>query len=238
MAAREHLSVAHIASEDDLLTVACALEAEVARRYRDLARWAADENMGEFAQLFGRLAQMEEEHCASVQARCSEFLDRQINPAFVRGDLPAVFDEEGARSVLLTPYRALAIAVRNKERAFAFYTYVAAQTARAPIQALAEDLARDELKHAAILRGERRRAFRRERPSSLQTPADVNSLKTLSAAWEHEIEAAQEPASAHRVLARNSERYMQIAERAKDEMVVVEAQRLAEAALRRLALVR
>jgi len=66
----------------------------------------------------------------------------------------------------------------------------------------------------------------------------VHSLKTVSAAWEHEVEAAKEPASAQRVLARNLERYMQFAERAKDEMVVAEAQRLAEAALRRLALVR
>jgi rubrerythrin len=239
MAARDHLSVARIASEDELLAVACALKAEAARRYRDLASWAADEDMGELAQLFGVLAQMEEEQRASVQARGDQLLDRPINPARVRWDLPAGFDEEeGARSALLTSYRALAIAVRNKERAFAFYTYVAAQTASAPIRALAEDLARNELEHAAILRGERRRAFRRERPSSLQIPADVLSLKTVSAAWEHEVEVAQEPASAHRVLARNFERYMQFAERAEDETVVAEAQRLAEAALRRLALVR
>lgn len=272
MAARDHLSVAHIASEDDLLTVACALEAEAARRYRDLARWAADADMGELAQLFGELARMEEEQRASVQARGNQppdrpinparvrwdllagfdegrldrpsqargdrFLARPINPARVRWKLPGGFDEEGARSALLTSYRALAIAVRNKERAFAFYTYVAAEAGSPGLRALAEDLARDELEHAAILRRERRRAFRRERPSSLQIPADVHSLKTVSAAWEHEVEAAKEPASAQRVLARNFERYMQFAERAKDEMVVAEAQRLAEAALRRLALVR
>jgi rubrerythrin len=272
MAASGHLSVAHIASEDDLLTVACALEAEAARRYRDLARWASDEDMGGLAQLFGELAQMEDEHRASVQARGSQLLDRQINPARVhwdllagfdegrldrpsqargdrflarpinparvRWDLPGGFDEAGARSALLTPYWALAIAVRNKERAFAFYTYVAAQTASAPIRALAEDLARHELEHAAFLRGERRRAFRREPPTPLQIPADMHSLQMASATWEREVESAPEPASAHRVLARNFERYLQVVERAEDEMVVTEAQRLAEAALRRLPLVR
>ena len=57
------------------------------------------------------------------QARGDDcFLARPINPERVRWDLPAGFDEAGARSCRSAdPYWALAIAVRNKERAFAFY---------------------------------------------------------------------------------------------------------------------
>ena len=62
------------------------------------------------------------------------------------------------------PYQALAFAVRNEERAFAFYTYVSAETVDHGVRALAEDLARDELDHASRLRRLRRRAFHKDRP--------------------------------------------------------------------------
>ena len=87
--------------------------------------------------------------------------------------LPWRFLEGSTRREPVGPahtYRALAIAVRNKERAFAFYSYIAAEARSPGVRALAEDLARDELEHAAVLRRERRRAFRRERPA-WQSPA-------------------------------------------------------------------
>ena len=67
-------------------------------------------------------------------------------------------------------------------------------------------------------------------------PGDVASLQTASIGWERDAEALQGTEGADRVLERNFERYMEIAERAKNEKVVAEAQRLADAALRRLAL--
>jgi rubrerythrin len=227
-----------IQSQRELLVIACALETEAARRYRDLARWATDAALGELAALFGRLAEMEEAHVGAVRARGERLPGRSSDPAGARWNVLTNFDDEGARSPRLTPYRALAIAVRNEERAFAFFAYVAAEAGSPGIRALAEDLARDELEHAAILRRERRRAFRGERPSPLSIPGDVASLRSASIAWEREQEATRETAGADRVLERNFERYMEIAERAKDDKVVAEAQRLAEAALRRLALIR
>jgi rubrerythrin len=77
-------------------------------------------------------------------------------------DIAASWDEV-AGSALLTPYRALAVAVTNEERAFAFYAYVAAQAPRPEIAAAAEHLAREELRHAVALRQMRRRAYHRER---------------------------------------------------------------------------
>ena len=67
-------------------------------------------------------------------------------------------------SAALTPYKALTIAVQNEERGFAFYSYIAAHIEDAGGgRNAAEQLAREELRHAALLRRERRRAWRRER---------------------------------------------------------------------------
>jgi rubrerythrin len=226
-----------IQSEEELLVIACALEAKAARHYRDLAHWAADTALEELAALFRGLAEMKEAHVGAVRARGGRLPGRPLEPAGARWNDPTNVDEEEARSSRLTPYRVLAIAVRNEERAFTFYAYVAAEAGSPGLRALAEDLARDELEHAAILRRERRRAFRGERSSPLVIPGDVASLRSASIAWERQEEATQETASACRI-ERNFERYMEIAERAKDDKVVAEAQRLAEAALHRLALVR
>ena len=268
MAARDHLPFAHCV-RGRLLTVACALEEEAARRYRDLARWAADENMGELAHfrrsrpdgggatgvesrpvaISARSGRSTLPSCAgtSLKASTRGGLIGRARPVAIgfwlgRSTLPAC---AGApcrvrrRGNAVGPADLLPGAchrrAQNKERAFAFYTYVAAEAGSPGIRALAEDSARDELEHAAFLRRERRRAFRDERPSPLAIPGDVASLRSASVAWEREEEATQEMAGADRVLERNFERYMEIAERAKDETVVAEAQRLADAALRRLA---
>src|SRR5262249_13744698 len=55
------------------------------------------------------------------------------------------------------------IAVRHEERAFAFWTYVAAHSASSALRDLAETFANQELVHAAKLRRARRRAFHSER---------------------------------------------------------------------------
>ena len=64
---------------------------------------------------------------------------------------------------LVTPYQTLSIAVRNEERAFAFWSYVSADAADPAIRREAERMAGEELQHVARLRGERRRAFHEAR---------------------------------------------------------------------------
>lgn len=64
--------------------------------------------------------------------------------------------------ILTTPYRALAMAVRNEERAFAFWSYVAAYSKDSEIKQAAEAMAREELGHVSTMRKERRRAYHKE----------------------------------------------------------------------------
>ncbi|MEJ1936656.1 hypothetical protein WDZ92_41220 [Nostoc sp. NIES-2111] len=59
------------------------------------------------------------------------------------------------------------MAVRNEERAFAFWTYLAAHAGSEDVRQAAEKMASEELTHAAIFRRERRRAFHREKEAGM-----------------------------------------------------------------------
>lgn len=71
------------------------------------------------------------------------------------------------------------MAVRNEERAFVFWTYVAAHAPSKEIRVAAEHMAKEELGHVATLRRERRLAFhagRRAAPNAIN--ADLPMLET------------------------------------------------------------
>jgi rubrerythrin len=173
----------------DLLALAHALEEEAASRYLNLASKMrlCDEN--ELAELFSFLSHIEEKHAHQVETRSHELLGTPPDPARVQWEVPENFDEEAARSATLTPYGALAIAVRNEERAFAFYCHAAA-AAPPKVAAIAEDLARDELEHAALLRRARREAWRRE-----QRPAPAPALPDTVAALRSGLQAERAAAA-------------------------------------------
>ena len=87
-----------------------------------------------------------------------------------------------ARSRLVTPYQALASAVRHEQRSFAFWSYVAAHAEADEVKAAAERMALEELEHTALLRRERRKAFHADRLSGGQPAGEVPvTLATLTA---------------------------------------------------------
>jgi rubrerythrin len=149
-------------STDQLMAMAHAMEKEAARRYRELAVGMRARQLEELAQLFEFLESLEEKHATQLKQQAAETDGSASAAKRISWDLPESFDEEAGSSLLLTPYRALATAVRNEERAFAFYCYVAAEAPDDRIRGIAEALAKDELTHAWLLRRERRRAFRAE----------------------------------------------------------------------------
>jgi rubrerythrin len=225
-----------IASEAELLAVAAALEAGAARRYRYLADWWEAEGQGGLTELFTWLAEIEEGHAGLLLARTPGGAPNPAQEAAERAALP---DDGAWQSALLTPYRALSLAVREEERAFAFYAGVAAHATAPGLRALAEDLARAELDHAALLRRARRAAYHRERAQPPPPPpADLPALERQRAAWEAEAAAATGRPARLRALSRNAERYMEIAEGTKNEAVLIAAQQLAAQTLRQLALMR
>ena len=157
-----------IGTVEKLLAVAEALEREAAARYRGLATRMARQGNAAIAAEFEALAALEERHVGQVADRAQSLLGRPPALLSVGWDLPPTYDEDEARGAELSAYQALAFAVRNEERAFAYYTYVAAEAKNPDVRALAEELARDELDHASMLRHRRRRAFHADRPIRLR----------------------------------------------------------------------
>ena len=178
------LNNVRIDTVEGLLVVAEALEQEAATRYRGLAARMTRQGNSAMAAQFDALASMEDLHVRKITDRAHSLFGRALNSLSVSWDLPPTYDEDEARGASLSAYQALAFAVRNEERAFAFYTYAAADAEMPAVRALAEDLARDELEHAAILRRHRRRAFHANRPAALEIPDSVDLLRTLARQWD------------------------------------------------------
>jgi len=157
------------------------MEREAAARYAILADCMRRVDQREIAELLERLAAEERGHMDGVERLAQQAFQSAHSALRVRSSVPQTFarEEEATAAVLLSPYRTLSVAVRQEERAFAFWTYVAVQSVDNAVRNLAGTFARQELVHAAKLRQARRRAFHAERmtkpvPASPPeaTPAD------------------------------------------------------------------
>ena len=290
---------------EELMDLASGMEHDAALRYEDLAAAMERRDEPALAKLFRGLAELEREHEEGIARWAARGGLRRPEPARFTWRLPETFGDEveGAAAHVLTPYEALAVAVRNEERAFAFYTYVSAMAEGDEVRQRAESLAREELNHVALLRDWRRRAYHAERPARQRelpgSPDELDALvfgleqasaevdEAVAAALEAggypeaaglvrhaaaeaqrratETSAPSQPApgstaaegaraagllhagaltaaGALRLSLRNAEEvvtlYLETADRATDQRVMEEAQRLAEQAMGRLALVR
>jgi hypothetical protein len=124
------------------------------------------------------------------------------NPKQFSWQCPETFSLDDVGGATLSPYQALSLAVRNEERAFAFYTYVAAQAdARPEVQMHAESFAREELRHVSQLRALRRRAFHDERETRPERARVATApMQFHRMAWGLERGAAELTAAAARCL--------------------------------------
>ncbi|WP_234685868.1 ferritin-like domain-containing protein [Bradyrhizobium monzae] len=154
----------------ELFALADAMEREAALKYDELAGAMREQGRQDLAGVFAELAAAEREHVGSVARWSQSRLGKLPDPALVRWQAPETFDAEATDEIkasrLITPYQALAMAVQNEERAFAFWAYMAAFADDDDIKTAAEAMAREELGHVATLRRERRRAYHREHPRS------------------------------------------------------------------------
>ena len=151
---------------DELFAIAHAMENEAAARYAEIAERMRHEGNPALADVFERLSADERGHMDGVMRWSESQRGKAPDPSLIRWQIPETFDDEGLATGdprLLSSYRALAIAVRNEERAFAFWTYVAAHAGTSEIRQAAEAMAHEELRHVSTLRRERRRAFHAER---------------------------------------------------------------------------
>ena len=150
-------------SIEEIVAAADALERTAAQRYRSLAQAMRRVGHEDVALVFDHLAGEEEQHVLSVQKLAGTLLGGMPAQAIVLWILPESFSaEEAGPTALLTPYKALSVAVRAEERAFAFWSYIAANSESEAVRTLAESMAHQELVHAAKFRAARRKAYQAE----------------------------------------------------------------------------
>ena len=172
-----------VGSLEEVLVLGCRLQREVAASYRRLAVTMHGRGDDRLARLFVSLAELKDRHVAQAEQLGRDLLGRM--PAMA-GPPDGAWDgrddeEDAAGAASLTPYRALALAVRNEDRIFAFHTYVAAHAEDAALQALAEGFATQALDHGVTLRLQRRQAFHLERPQTPALPESVAALHAIAA---------------------------------------------------------
>ena len=177
-----------IRTMDELMALAYAMEKESADRYAALAVRMREAGRQDLAAVFDRLVREETGHMDMVVGWSQQAL-HHAPPADEHAP-KGVFDDEGAALVspeLQDAYHSFAMAVRNEERAFAFWSYVAADAPTTVIREAAERMAHEELEHARILRRERRKAFFAQRAHE-PAPSDARSLGAI----ENDVAAALE----------------------------------------------
>jgi rubrerythrin len=173
------------ASAAELMAAGEAMEREAAARYGQRAATMAAAGNAEVAALFRWLESEKRDHGDVIAHRAIE-LGLRLAPAAVAqqaGLVPAPDEMADEDPYTITAYRVFGIAVRNEQRAFAFYAYGAAHAPDREVRQLAEGLAHEQLGHAATLRRERRKAWRRtpngtgrRRPSLPQSLGDLRAL--------------------------------------------------------------
>ena len=165
-------SGAPVQALDDLLALAAVLEEQAAERYEALAGSMQARDNGTVAALFDALAREERKHYGAVHDLAGGAITDQAKDRW-RSWLASRRDETETLPLSPSAYQALAFAVRNEERTFRHYSYIAAQASDPTVIDAAEALAQEELTHAALLRRARRRAFHAARSERAQyRPAD------------------------------------------------------------------
>lgn len=165
-----------------LVGIAKAIEDEAVRRYRLLAELMESRGEPSTAAAFRVMLEEEQSHVEAVDRWAASVGEPEVAAHDFEWQLPADLSsswDKVSGSALLTPYRAFALAVENEERAFAFYAYLAAHAENEQIRAEAEKLGGEELRHAALLRKWRRRAYHRERRPARTEQVEIDSVETL-----------------------------------------------------------
>lgn len=157
-----------VRSMEELLAIGHAIKVEAAGRYAELSERMQAAGNGSVAAVFQRLSRDAHEDMLSIELQAQTSLGAAPNPRAMRWALPSILDEEAAgelaSSRIVTPYRALSVAVRDAEQAFMLWSYLAAQTESTEVRHAAEARAQLELDRVASLRRDRRKAYHLEHP--------------------------------------------------------------------------
>jgi len=144
-----------IRSGAELYAHAIAIEREAAERYAELGRYMADLGNDAVAELFTQMAGFEAQHLETLLRRTEGVVLPELSSTDYRW-LDAAAPETAARELvlrLMTPRRALEIALAAEQRAQAFFEHVFMTAADPALRALAQEMAMEEQEHVQLVEG-------------------------------------------------------------------------------------
>jgi len=137
---------------EEFMAQACALEAEAAARYAELAELMTTHNNREVAALFAKLARIEGLHRDKILAKMG--WSAAPDPEAFRWETPEGPEttDPGELHYLMTPWHALKLAEHNEERAADFFEALSRADVPADVRAEALETAAEEREHVRLIR--------------------------------------------------------------------------------------
>jgi rubrerythrin len=142
-----------IASIDELMAYAYALELEASERYAEFADAMDVHNNREVAELFRKLARIEHRHAEQVLEEMG-WLSPPLAPhggyKWEGFEAPETGDV-GELHYLMRPYHALQIALHNEKRAYVFFGGLVKKARNAKVKKAAEEMREEEAEHVRLI---------------------------------------------------------------------------------------
>lgn len=136
---------------DGFMAYACAMEAEAAERYQELADLMAAHNNREIAELFGKLARIEALHRDQIMKQMGWTAAPPSHTfEWTTPEGPETTDY-GDLHYLMQPYHALKLAEHNERRAVEFFAELAAADLPGEVRAAAAEMADEEREHVRLI---------------------------------------------------------------------------------------
>jgi rubrerythrin len=143
---------APIASTSEFMAYAYAMEAEAAERYAEFADSMEMHNNREVAELFRKLARIEQRHADQIleQMGWKQSPASSANYRWEGTEGPETADPTELH-YLMQPYHALQIAMLNEKRARDFFAHLAKMTTNAGVRKEALEMQEEEAEHVRLI---------------------------------------------------------------------------------------
>lgn len=142
-----------MSGEADFLARAWTMEVEAAERYAMLADAMHEHNNLDVAELFRKLARIEQLHADRILEESLSMHPPVLPPGGIRwdsGEGPETADP-GELHYRMQPYHALQIALTSEKRAQKFFADLARNAAQATVRKAAQEMAEDEAEHVRLI---------------------------------------------------------------------------------------
>jgi rubrerythrin len=146
-------SAAGIASIDQLMAYAYALEQEASERYAEFADAMEAHNNREVAELFRKLARIEQRHAEQVLDEMGWVSPPEAPHGGYKWEgfeAPETGDVTELH-YLMQPYHALQIALHNEKRAYVFFGSLVKQARNAKVKKAAQEMEQEEAEHVRLI---------------------------------------------------------------------------------------